>query len=188
MIVLVIQSCPTLYGPVDCSPPGSSVHGILQARILEWVAILFSRGSSWPRNRTQVSCIADGFFTIWAIREGLVLSSNPEYHTLKTSPLIPTIRNYPRVAFPFCSQGASSCQRWTQGVRWERGQWALRKGGWRGRKLERSHWPGLCDFSKSNTNGVERRMILSDEKRGFFWSLAVESGYELEGDGKPQDF
>ena len=119
MIVLVIQSCPTLYGPVDCSPPGSSVHGILQARILEWVAILFSRGSSWPRNRTQVSCIADGFFTIWAIREGLVLSSNPEYHTLKTSPLIPTIRNYPRVAFPFCSQGASSCQRWTQGVRWE---------------------------------------------------------------------
>ena len=44
----VAQSCPTLCNPVDCSPPGSSVHGILQARILEWVAISFSRGSSDP--------------------------------------------------------------------------------------------------------------------------------------------
>ena len=51
----VTQSCPTLCNPVDCSPPGSSVHGILQARILEWVAISFSRGSSRPRDWTQVS-------------------------------------------------------------------------------------------------------------------------------------
>ena len=48
--VLLPQSCPTLYAPVDCSPPGSSVNGILQARILEWVAIPFSRGSSRPRD------------------------------------------------------------------------------------------------------------------------------------------
>ena len=48
---------------MDCSPPGSSVHGILQARILEWVAISFSRGSFWPRDRNCVSCIAGGFFT-----------------------------------------------------------------------------------------------------------------------------
>ena len=54
--------------PIDCSPPGSSVHGTLQARILEWIAIPFSRGSSWPRDQTWVSCIADGFFTIWATR------------------------------------------------------------------------------------------------------------------------
>ena len=47
-------------------PPGSSVHGILQARILEWVAIAFSRGSSWHRDRTLVSCIEDRFFTFWA--------------------------------------------------------------------------------------------------------------------------
>ena len=47
--------------------PGSSVHGILQARILEWVAIPFSRGSFWPRNRTQVSCVTGRFFSIWAI-------------------------------------------------------------------------------------------------------------------------
>ena len=51
---------------MDSSPPGSSVQGILQARILEWVAIPFSRGSSWPRDWTQVSCTAGRFFTIWA--------------------------------------------------------------------------------------------------------------------------
>ena len=52
-----LQSCLTLWNPIDCSLPGSSVHGILQARILEWVAILFSRGSSQPRDRTWVSWI-----------------------------------------------------------------------------------------------------------------------------------
>ena len=54
---LVAKSCPTLCNPMDYSPPGSSVHGIFQARILEWVAISFSRGSSWPRDQTCVSCI-----------------------------------------------------------------------------------------------------------------------------------
>ena len=62
--VLVLQTCPTLCDPMDCNPPGSSVHGILQARILEWVAIPFSRGSSRPGDRTWVSCIAGRFFTI----------------------------------------------------------------------------------------------------------------------------
>ena len=52
-----IQSCLTLCDPMDCSPPGSSVHGILQARILEWVAIPFSRKSSQPRDKTCVSSI-----------------------------------------------------------------------------------------------------------------------------------
>ena len=60
----VTQSCPTLCNPTDCI-----VHGILQARILGWVAYSFSRGSSWPRNRTGVSCVAGGFFTSWAIKE-----------------------------------------------------------------------------------------------------------------------
>ena len=53
------RSCLTLCDPVDCSPPGSSVRGVLQERILEWVAISFSRGSSQPRDRAQVSHIAD---------------------------------------------------------------------------------------------------------------------------------
>ena len=59
----VSQSCPTLCDPMDCSLPGSSVHGIFQARVLEWGAISFSRGSR-PRNRTQVSHIAGRCFTI----------------------------------------------------------------------------------------------------------------------------
>ena len=58
------QWCPTLCHPMDCSPPGSSLHGILQARILEWVAIPFSSRSSQPRDPTQVSHTASGFFTI----------------------------------------------------------------------------------------------------------------------------
>ena len=66
--VLVAQSCLTLCDPI-CSLPGSSVHGILQARILEWVAIPFSRGSSWPRDWTWASCTAGRCFTIWATRE-----------------------------------------------------------------------------------------------------------------------
>ena len=55
--------------------PGSSVHGILQARLLEWVAISFSRGSSWLRNWTQISYIADRFFTDWATREALKIDN-----------------------------------------------------------------------------------------------------------------
>ena len=51
------QPCPTLYDPMDCSPPGSSVHGVSQARILEWVAIPFSRGSSQFKDRTPISCL-----------------------------------------------------------------------------------------------------------------------------------
>ena len=65
----VTQSCQTLCDPVDCSLPGSSLHGILQARVLEWVAISFSRGSSWPRDRTPVSHIAGRHFNLWATRE-----------------------------------------------------------------------------------------------------------------------
>ena len=55
--------------PWTCSLPNSSAHGIFQARIQEWVAIPFSRGSSWPRDRTPVFCIASRVFTVWAIRE-----------------------------------------------------------------------------------------------------------------------
>ena len=62
--VLVAQLCRTLCDPMDCSPPGSSVHGISQARILEWVAISCTRGSPQPRDRTQVSCTAGEFFTL----------------------------------------------------------------------------------------------------------------------------
>ena len=65
----VIQLCPTLWDTVDYSLPGSSIHGIFQARILEWVAISFSRGSSQPRDWTQVSHIRGRHCTVWATRE-----------------------------------------------------------------------------------------------------------------------
>ena len=67
----VTHSCPILCGPLDCSLPGFSVHGILQVRILEWVAIPFSRGSSQPRNQTGVTCIGWRilhYSTIWGAR------------------------------------------------------------------------------------------------------------------------
>ena len=63
----VPQLCPTLCNPMDCILPSSSVHGIFQARVLEWIAISFSRGSSQPRDQTLVSCIANRFFITWAI-------------------------------------------------------------------------------------------------------------------------
>ena len=73
---------------MDCSLSGSSVHGIFQARVLEWIAISFFRGSSWPRNQTQVSLIAGKSFTILATREAqateeagtksLIQHNNPE--------------------------------------------------------------------------------------------------------------
>ena len=67
----VAQLCLTLCDPIDCSLPGLSIHGIFQARVLEWVAISFSRGSSQPRDWTQVSHIAGRRFKLWATREAL---------------------------------------------------------------------------------------------------------------------
>ena len=65
----VAQSCLTFCDPMDCSPPGSSIHGIFHARILEWITIPFSRGSSRLRDQTWVPRIAGKFFTIWATRK-----------------------------------------------------------------------------------------------------------------------
>ena len=64
--VLVAQSCPTLCDSMDCSPPGSSIHRVLQARILEQVPIAFSSGPSQLRDQTRVICVAGRLFTIWA--------------------------------------------------------------------------------------------------------------------------
>ena len=82
---LVAQLGLTLFDPVDCSPPGSSVHGILQARILERVAIPFSGASSQPRDQTQVSCSASGLrlyrqiLYYWATKEAPYVSINSEF-------------------------------------------------------------------------------------------------------------
>ena len=75
----IVQSCPTLWDPMDYSLPGSLFHGILQAWILEWVAISSSRASSWPRDRNWVSRIVGRRFTVWATMEVLQLQLLQRY-------------------------------------------------------------------------------------------------------------
>ena len=77
--VLVAQSCPTLCDPMECSPPGCSVHGILHVILLEWVIISFAKETSWPRDRTQVSCIGDRFFTVSTTRESYLEFNCEQY-------------------------------------------------------------------------------------------------------------
>ena len=72
----VAQLCLTLCDPMDCSLPGFSIHGIFQARVLEWFAISFSRGSFQPRDWTRVSCVVSRRFTIWATKEVLIIRNN----------------------------------------------------------------------------------------------------------------
>ena len=87
--MLVTQSCLTL-----CSPPGSSVHGILQARILEKLAIPFSRGSSWSRDWTWVFYIAGGFFTIWSTRETHANTASKQIPTLPSNHIASSSPSY----------------------------------------------------------------------------------------------
>ena len=86
--VLSHSVMPDSCDSMDCSPPGFSVHGILQARILKWVAISSSRGSSRPRDWTQVSCIVGGFFTSWATREALPLRCGSIQNQVVLSPAL----------------------------------------------------------------------------------------------------
>ena len=89
MHVKSLQSCAILFDPMDCSLPGFSVHGIFQARVPEWVAFSFSRGSSWSRNQIGVSCIAGGFFTTLATREAplsIGIHISPPFWTSLLSP------------------------------------------------------------------------------------------------------
>ena len=96
--VLVAQPCLTLCDPMDCSPPGSSVHGILQTRILGWVPFSFSRGSSQSRDQIQVSRIAGGFSTSWATREtqeywsGQPISSPGDLPKPRFKPRLPALQ------------------------------------------------------------------------------------------------
>ena len=94
LCVLVTLSCPILCDPKDCSSPGFSVHGILQARILEWIAIPSSRGISQPRDRTLVSCIAGRFFTIWATGKSYICIMLFKSFSVSTS-----IENFSSVQF-----------------------------------------------------------------------------------------
>ena len=95
--MLVAQSCPTLWDPVGFSPPGSSVHGILQARIPEWVAISFSRGSSWPWDQTLVSCLGD---TGEVLYTPLFLTLPQHFQSFWSNPYLQQFLSAPGGAFP----------------------------------------------------------------------------------------
>ena len=104
MCVFVTQSCPTLCNPMESSPPSSSVRGILQARILEWIDILFSRGSSWAWDQTQVSCIEASFLPSEPQgKPRIICSVAQSYLTLCDSldcstPGFPILRHLPKLA------------------------------------------------------------------------------------------
>ena len=88
---LVTKLCLTLCDPVDCSPPCSSAHAISQARILEWVAIAFSRGSSQPRHQTHISCIGRWILYHWATSDALSKHNTSLYrNSLSQTPHNPT--------------------------------------------------------------------------------------------------
>ena len=104
----VTQSCPTLCDPMDCSLPGSSVHGIFQAIVLGWIAISFSRGPSQPRDRTPVSHIVDRRFIVWATRG----SSFWKISHIISIPYLKSISFFPLV--------------WTEQIKfWERKYWII---------------------------------------------------------------
>ena len=113
MRVLVAPLRLTVCDPMDCSPPGSSVRGIHQARILEWVTIPFSWGSSRPWNRTQVSCIADGDCS-HEIKRPLLLGRKAMTNldtALKSRHILPPkVRLVKAMVFPIVVYG---CQSWT---------------------------------------------------------------------------
>ena len=115
-LCLVAQSCLILCDPMDCSLPGSSVHGILQARILEWAAMPSSRASSQPRDWTQVSCIAGRFFIVWATREALSIYRRHSLQPLSSAvtPHVRTTkgpRQFQTLGLPWWLRGKeSACQ------------------------------------------------------------------------------
>ena len=115
--MLVTQSCPTLCDLMDYSLPGFSVHEISQVRILKWVAISFSRGSSWPRDPTWVSCITGRFFTVLiSMVYNRWYSSNmvqrTDYNWLTTLPTNAVYYIFPLIKFISCS--AKSCSKTAQ--------------------------------------------------------------------------
>ena len=95
----VTQLCLTLRDPMDCNPPGSSIHGIFQARILESVAIAFSKRSSRSRDRTGVSWIAGRFFTVWATTSLKVKVKSLSHIRLFATPWTVAYQASPSMAF-----------------------------------------------------------------------------------------
>ena len=110
------QLCPTLCDPMDCNPPGSTVHGILQARILDWLAIFSSRGSSWPRDWTHVFCVS--YIGMWILYHMSLSEAHKALNKYKALLLLPKSRN------AWTPLGFCGIKAWSREVEefWEWGQ------------------------------------------------------------------
>ena len=102
--MLVTQLCLTLCDPMNCSPSGFPVHGNLQARVLEWIAIPFSRGSSRPRDWTLVFCIPGRFYAIWAIGKSCYLPSDQIRSVIQSCPTLCDLMIRSMPGLPVCHQ------------------------------------------------------------------------------------
>ena len=148
-------------------PPGSSVHGILQTRILEWVAISFSRGSSQPRDWTGVACIAGRLFTIWATREDSGLKSR--YITLLTEVQLVKAMVFPVVMYWYES--------WTV-----KQVWALRTDAlelWFWKRLLRLPWTARRSNQSIKGNQPWIFIRRTDAEAPILWSLNA-TAYSLK--------
>ena len=165
--MLVAQSHPTLFDSMDCSPIGSSVHGILQARILEWVSIPFSRGSSWPRNWTKISP---------TFQANSLLSEHHLYLDLDSFPLICKTLWYSNFlsrkgSLSDISSGKNYCQRHSfffffkikrqtdsyYNVNELTGRYSLPRGGW-GKALTM----GLRSPVEAADTGLSTQLVITD--------------------------
>ena len=134
---LVTQSCPTLLCPLHCNPPDSSVHVIYQARILEWVTISLSRGSSQPRDWTQVSCIGRWTLYHWATWEAhtyVYIRLHTHTHTHARA----------RVAFP--GGNGNPLQYCCLGNHMDRGAWWVTVQGTQKSRTWLSDWAHMCIY------------------------------------------
>ena len=153
----VTQSCPTLCDSMD-----HTVHGILQARILEWVTFPFSRGSSQPRDRIQVSCIAGGFFTSWATREALMYLTLFQYHSLFKSNWDCLWRRQWHPT-PVLVPGKSHGQRSLEGC----SPW----GRWGSDTTERLHFYfSLSCIGEGNGNPLQHSCLENPRDEGAWWA------------------
>ena len=158
--------CPTLCNPMDCSPPGSSVHGILQKRILEWVAVSFSRRSSWLRDQTCISWISRWVLYHWATREapgvllGLCNFKKPLETCIENNNLATKISMHLLIC-----QGREGVQLWLDGIR----RWEF-SGEGQSTCVHLPLWTGpLGGSSKS----VQRVTVRFHQWMKAFWALEV---------------
>ena len=170
----VTQLCPTVCNPMDCSLPGSSTHGIFQARTLKWVASSFSRGSSWPRDQTWVSFSLQADSTVWATREAPIINYRE----------VPAIRSDQiRSVAQLCPTLCCPCNKWGQNsIAFECGDknWVLNP--WNNDWTEKVCWLVLSEADFEKELGIQVTYCKSLQGKN------VKGGRSWVKQRKPPDF